>query len=177
MKQTINANIGSLAFTVDEDAYRLLERYLSDISSRLDSTNLHILEDVEARIADLLKEEIASPMQVVTAEMARRVTARIGRPEEFGDRKTTFGDTAGDGFERSSETTRQRLSRPQNDRMIAGVCSGVARYFEVDPTLIRVIAILAVILGTAGLWIYIILWICMPDEKEVVQYPNRNERR
>lgn len=169
MKKTINANIGSLAFTIDEDAYLILERYLNDIRSRLDASNSCILEDVEARIADLLNEELSSPMQVVTAEMARRTTARIGRPEEFGDRKTT--NTY------NTDNNRQRLSRPKDDRMIAGVCSGLGRHLDIDPTLIRVIAVLAVILGTAGVWIYIIMWICLPEESEVEQYQNQNERR
>jgi phage shock protein C len=51
-----------------------------------------------------------------------------------------------------------------DDRMIAGVCSGVAEYFGIDTTLVRVVTVLAVLLGFgAGLLIYIAGWLIMPD--------------
>ena len=147
----------------------MLERYLEDINSRLDSTNDTVLEDVESRIADLFLEELSSPMQVVTADMARRAMARIGRPEDFGDRKTTYNA--------NKSNNKQPLTRSRKDRMIAGVCSGLARYFGVDVSMVRVIAILALIVGTAGFWIYIILVICLPNDDEATRYQQQNERR
>lgn len=172
MKQTINANIGGAAFTVDEDAYRMLEHYLNDIKSRLDDTNAYILEDVEVRVAELLREQLPSPMHVVTAEMTRRVIARIGRPEEFGNRKTT----AESNTTNTQQEAKQRLLRASDEKIIAGVCGGIARYCNCDVTLIRVIAILILILGSMGLWIYIILWICLPQEQEIANYQQNSKR-
>ncbi|GAA4375771.1 PspC domain-containing protein [Nocardioides caricicola] len=58
----------------------------------------------------------------------------------------------------------KQLVRPREDRMVAGVCSGVARYLGVDPTLVRLLAVLGVILsfGTA-LVAYVAAWILMPE--------------
>ena len=56
----------------------------------------------------------------------------------------------------------RRLKRSRRDKKIGGVCGGFGEYFNVDPTLVRVLWILAVLLGGTGLLLYIILWIVMP---------------
>ncbi len=56
----------------------------------------------------------------------------------------------------------KRLYRSRDERIIWGVCGGIAKYFEVDPTLIRLIAVLTLFLGFAGLLIYPILTIIIP---------------
>ena len=59
----------------------------------------------------------------------------------------------------------KKLRRPTDDRMLAGVCSGIARYTGVDPVLVRVgFAVLALLTGGAALLAYPILWIIMPEE-------------
>jgi phage shock protein C len=58
----------------------------------------------------------------------------------------------------------KRLYRSANDRMIAGVCSGLAQYLAVDPTIVRLIFLLLFFLGGAALPIYLILWIITPVE-------------
>ena len=57
------------------------------------------------------------------------------------------------------------LMRPRDGRMLAGVCAGVADYFGLDVTLVRVIwAVVAVITGGAGVLAYLVAWITIPDE-------------
>ena len=56
----------------------------------------------------------------------------------------------------------RRLYRSRTEKMIAGVCGGVAEYFNTDPTVIRLIWVLITLLGGAGVLLYIILWIVMP---------------
>jgi len=62
--------------------------------------------------------------------------------------------------------TTKRLTRSYDDRMIAGVCGGIAQYFDVDPTLVRAGYVLmsAVSAGFPGLLIYAILWLIMPKD-------------
>lgn len=57
----------------------------------------------------------------------------------------------------------KKLMRSSSDRMIAGVAAGLANYFDVDPTLVRLIFVLLLITGSAGFWIYVILWVVMPE--------------
>ncbi len=59
--------------------------------------------------------------------------------------------------------SRKRLVRSTNDRKIAGVCAGVADYFDLDPLLVRVLWALAVLCAGTGVLLYIILWIAVPE--------------
>lgn len=60
-------------------------------------------------------------------------------------------------------TPPKRLVRTRDDQMIAGVCGGVARYFGVDPTLVRVVAVVALVFGfPAALIAYLLAWAIMP---------------
>lgn len=58
----------------------------------------------------------------------------------------------------------RRLTRPRDDRVIAGVCSGIGRYFGVDPVLVRVATVVFVLLAGTGLLAYLIAWIVMPED-------------
>ncbi|HQR28080.1 MAG TPA: PspC domain-containing protein [Nocardioides sp.] len=58
----------------------------------------------------------------------------------------------------------RRLVRRTDDKMIAGVCSGIAAYFDVDVTLVRLLAALGTVLGLGSLVIvYVVLWVVMPE--------------
>jgi phage shock protein C len=68
----------------------------------------------------------------------------------------------------------KKLERNQQDKMIAGVCSGLADYFDVDVTLIRIIFVVAVMVGASGLLAYLILWIAVPRRPYVPNYGQYN---
>ena len=56
--------------------------------------------------------------------------------------------------------------RRSNDKMIAGVCAGVAHYFDLDPTVIRIVyVLLSIFTAFAGVLVYLILWLIMPKEQ------------
>lgn len=71
MKETVNVNIGSQAFTLDEDAYRVLRSYLDDIRSRLPEYDTETMGDIEVRIAEIFREIVSSPMRVITLDTVR----------------------------------------------------------------------------------------------------------
>ena len=60
----------------------------------------------------------------------------------------------------------KRLMRVEDSRMIAGVCAGLGRYFDVDPTLVRIIFVIMGLFGFGGVILYIVLWILMPPSGE-----------
>ena len=57
-----------------------------------------------------------------------------------------------------------RFYRPSDDRLISGVCSGIANGFELDPTLIRLLWVLVTFFGGSGIVAYLVAWVIMPDE-------------
>lgn len=59
--------------------------------------------------------------------------------------------------------TKKRLTRSYTNRHLAGVCGGLAEYFNVDATIIRLALVLFTLLGGSGLFLYVILWLIMPE--------------
>ena len=143
MKETVNVNIGSVAFILDEDAYRVLGSYFDDIRRRLPEGDAETMGDIEARVAEIFRERVASPMRVITLDVVRATMAQMGSPADFGLRK---------------------LYRSRTERSIAGICGGLAAYFDSDPTLIRLLMLLLILFGGLSIWAYIILWIVIPEE-------------
>lgn len=58
----------------------------------------------------------------------------------------------------------KRLYRSKSDRMIAGVCGGIAQYFNIDPTLVRLLAVVGLLLAGGTFWAYIVMAIVIPTE-------------
>ena len=73
MKKTIHVNIGGMPFVLDEDAYDVLKRYLSEIEIRLDGVDdQETMQDIETRIADIFSGAISPRMQVVDTALVKR---------------------------------------------------------------------------------------------------------
>ena len=68
----------------------------------------------------------------------------------------------------------KRLYRSVTDKMLAGVCGGLAEYFAIDPVIVRLIFVLAVIFGGSGILAYIILWIIIPQKPYIITPFNTN---
>ena len=178
MKKALYVNIGSVGFTIDEDAYQTLDRYYADIRSRLyESDKQEIMEDIEARTADIFRENLNHAAQVVDIRLVKRAIAIIGSADTFGERKYDTDYT--DPPRPTSE--RRKLYRSRTNSVIGGVCGGLAVYFNQDATLLRVLWFLMIFLAGIGFWAYLILWIVVPLEPRQSYgdsyYDRKNRRR
>ncbi len=165
MNKTITVNIGGMNFHLDENAYEKFLAYLDSIRRSLGNTDGRdeIMQDVEARIAEMLAALIKEPNQVITLQDVEPVMATMGKPEDFSAGDTT-GASSGQAYENSAGADR-KLFRDPDDKVLGGVCSGVGAYFNIDTVWIRLLfAFLFFGLGT-GLLFYIILWIAIPEAK------------
>jgi phage shock protein C len=61
----------------------------------------------------------------------------------------------------------RRLYRSQTEKMIGGVCGGLAEVLDIDPTIVRVVFVLLGLLGGHGVLLYIILWLIMPRQDQI----------
>ena len=158
MKKTLNVNIGSVAFVIDEDAYYILRKYLDDVGERFEPVEAaETLNDLEMRIADIFSENLASPRQVVNADLVRKAIAILGRADESGEpRRRPEG--------RQARADIKCLRRSRSNRVIGGVCGGLAAYFGIDVAVVRLLMFLLIFFGGISLWVYIILWIVIPSE-------------
>ena len=58
----------------------------------------------------------------------------------------------------------RRLTRSTTDRRIAGVCGGIAKYLNIDPSVVRILFLIAIFFGSLGFWAYLIVWIAAPED-------------
>ena len=167
MKETVSANIGSVAFTLDKDACRLLSRYLDDIRRRLPADDTETMADIEARVAEIFRERVSSPMRVITIDVVRATMDQLGAPADFGEPRNP--DSGAQRDTREDEETQpavRKLRRSRSDRSIAGICGGLGAFFQTDTTMIRLIMLLLILFGGVSIWVYIILWIVIPEEPQ-----------
>ena len=168
MKKTYNINLGGIVFHIDEDAYELLDKYLSNLRIHFSKEEgaEEIVHDMELRISELFSERLNEKNQVITLKDVEEIIAQMGKPEEFSD------DTTQDTNEYiKEEKGPKRLFRDPDNKVIGGVCSGIAAYLGWDVTAVRIIFIalaLPFILNGSlilnGVVIaYIIAWIIIPE--------------
>ncbi len=160
MKKITNANIGGKSFVIDEDAYDRLELYLSNFRSKLNAADANeVINELENRIAEIFSQNLQFPGQVVTLSMVSHVAAQLGMPDGSRENYDEYSNKKEDS---PKENVKHRIYRNEDGKKIAGVCSGLSAYFDMDPTLVRVVMIVLLITGTVGLWLYLILWIVVP---------------
>ena len=166
MKVTLNINIGGYAFHIDEDAYHNLKAYLRSLEiyfSREESA-AEIQADIEARMAELFRARLGTYRQVVTISDVEEVIKILGAPEDFGDQ-----DNYSEPGKKQTTSSSHRMYRDPDNRIIGGVSSGMAAYWNIDPVIIRVLFIVSVLMGGLGLLIYLILYIVLPEAKTTAQ--------
>ena len=159
MKKTVKINISSVIFNLDEDAYQILQNYLTAINQRFASSEegKEIITDIEFRIAEILHSKLSDQKQVITKEDIEEVIEIMGRPEDFEGE-----ETQNDTHYQYHDKTSKRLYRDPDNRILGGVCSGIATYLNIDPLIIRILfLVLMFAYGVIGI-IYIVLWALLP---------------
>lgn len=170
MNKTVTINISGIIFHIDEDAYDKLSKYLSTIKGYFTSneSGSEIIADIEARIAELLQAKVNQFKQVVLMADVDEVINALGKPEEFVDGETMNNSSSTSTHSESTASAgpiKKRLFRDPDDKAVGGVCSGVALYFDVDVVWIRLATFLLIFFGGLSLWVYIVLWIIIPEAK------------
>ena len=167
MKKTIYAGIGGRSFTLDEDAYNRLDAYLKLFRTRVKDVSVtEVMDDLESRIAELFTEKVgADGTRVVDIDLVNNVIDQLGMPD--GSQMPGSGGAAQQ--EAGKPATPHKLYRDPTSARVAGVCSGLAQYFDIDVTLVRILMLVAIFAGTAGFWVYVILWIVVPKAMTAAQ--------
>jgi phage shock protein PspC (stress-responsive transcriptional regulator) len=169
MNKTININLGGYPFTIDEDAYAFLNDYLQKIKHHFHHSEGYedIIQDIENRIAELLEERLKTKA-ILGLEDVKTVIAIMGTPEEFGAEAM---EEDGPGSSQREYRTGKRLFRDPNDKIIGGVCSGVAAYFGItDPLWVRIGFAIVGFSAGIGVPIYLLLWALVPEAKSPADY-------
>ena len=166
MKRVTNACVGGRNFTLNDDAYNRLDAYLRHFKDKLtvpETQKGEVMEEIEGRIADLFYQEVGDTSRVVTLPMVEKVVSMLGMPD--GSAETGYTYTS--AF--PEDKVPKKLYRDMDNKGVAGVCAGLAQYFDIDVTIIRVIMLVALLAGTSGFWIYLVLWIAVPRAETPAQ--------
>lgn len=165
MKKTINVAIGGCSFTIDEDAYIRLEEYLDSFNSGLENTSgsKTAADELEMRIADLLKEKLGN-REVVDLGIVNAVLNLTG-PVGTENRQTEDSH-----YYRPGDKERiRKFFRDADGKKLAGVCSGLALYLNIDVSLTRILFLVVFFFGSAGGWVYLVLWIVAPEARTAAE--------
>lgn len=174
MKKVIHINLGSYPFTIDVDAYELLNEYFASLEKHFSKSENpdEIILDIESRMAELFHENVGEK-SILTLKDIEDAIQIMGKPEDFGDSED-LEETDGSGPSRASKKqgsqnfkTGKKLFRDLDNKVISGVCSGMAAYFGIpDPVWVRILTVLfAFITGGAAIIAYIVLSIIIPVAK------------
>lgn len=182
MKKTLTVNLGGTVYNIDEDAYQLLDQYLSNLRSHFmkEAGSEEIMNDFELRIAELFSEKVRLGYAVIDINIVENIITRMGKPEEiFGEENGADADEnanehheANDSFKTHTEatTTKKKLFRNPDDKIIGGLAGGFAAYMGWDPTAIRIgLLILLFFTQIVLIPVYVVLWIIIPVAKTATE--------
>jgi phage shock protein PspC (stress-responsive transcriptional regulator) len=161
MKKTLTINLGGIVFHIDEDAYIALNQYLENLKKHFskEEGSQDILNDIESRIAELLNDKRSETKQVITMEEVNEVIAIMGQPVEIDQEENPKIQQEAPGSEKGDK----RFFRNPDEKIIAGVCSGIAAYFHLDPVWVRLIFLVFIAAGGSGVLLYLVLWFVIPE--------------
>jgi len=169
MKKVININFQGRILPIEEESYETLKEYTQSLRQYFDAEEGRdeIINDIECRIAELCDDRLKKGAVCITEDDMRLIIESIGRPADF---------EAQDGFEANTSTNssnanqeqlsdnendqHKRLYRDEQNKVIGGVCAGIANYLKLDPLLVRVLWIL---LFGISFFAYVLLWIAVPN--------------
>lgn len=178
MEKVININFRGRVIPIEEPAYEALKKYSEALTRYFanEESGDEIISDIESRIAELLDARLKQGASCINIQDLNGVIDSIGRIEDI---------SAADGEDEPRTEQRQEtytnaggpaqpgpggLFRNADDKMIAGVCSGLAARMNIDPVIMRV---LFVLLFGALFWIYLLLWLIVPLRSMSTQVTHR----
>ena len=176
MKKVININFQGRVTPIEEAAYDELKQYVESLRKFFanEEGRDEIINDIEGRIAELFGERLKKGSTCITNEDVESIIASMGRPEDFegeeNNVKTQLGGTASQkesykpNFETYNAPNKGRLYRDDNDKILGGVCSGLAAYFRIDPSIVRLIFVVFMFSAGTGFLLYLLLWIILPSK-------------
>ena len=180
MKKVINITLGHIVFAVEQDAYDALTVYLEGIKQHLAGNDdaSEIVDDIETALAEKFTTRKRDEKNAVTNDDVSAVVAQMGVPADFGEVQGEAKAVPTSATTQSTNSeTRKRLYRDTDDAIIAGVASGLARYFDVDPVVVRIIFFVSIFFNGLGLLAYIILWLVVPKAQTTTEkYAMRGEK-
>jgi phage shock protein PspC (stress-responsive transcriptional regulator) len=175
MKKVININFQGRVVPIEESAYEILKKYTESLSRFFanEEGKDEIINDIEGRIGELFAETLKKGSTCISDDDINKIIASMGRPEDFevdeiNVKEQLGGNNTNDNSKHYYNTSndegreRTRLYRDGSDKILGGVCGGIAHYLRVDASIIRILFVLLFFGGGTGFLIYLLLWVILP---------------
>ncbi|HEX8378217.1 MAG TPA: PspC domain-containing protein [Pedobacter sp.] len=162
MNKTIIININGIVFHIEEDAYEVLKSYMTEVKRHFaySKDSVEIVTDIENRLAEMFSQRLAEQnKQVIILQDVEEITSQMGRAQDFEN------DEEDEVFSEDRLKSSKTLYRDGDDKMIAGVCAGLAHYFDIETKWMRLVVIVTTLISGIGLIPYIVLWALVPIAK------------
>ena len=160
MNKTIDIHLAQTLFSLDEQAYIILKKYLEKLEFVFIKTEggKDILEDIEVRISELFSEIKTGERYVISVNEVEQVIETLGSPEDLAGEESETDEA------KSNYTEPKKLFRDTDDRFIGGVAGGLSHYVGVDSIWVRLILLILFFSSIGGVvLVYILLWIIVPE--------------
>lgn len=170
MKKTLTVNLNNIVFHIDDDAYEMLQTYLSEISEHFKSEDerKEIMNDIEARIAELFSEKLQKNKNVINITDVEEIIEILGKPNQFAEEEEEEETKKASKDKKQSKA--RRFYRDPENAVLGGIAGGLASYIGWDVTLIRILLVLLVFLGVGFIIpIYIVVWFVAPQAVTAAQ--------
>jgi phage shock protein PspC (stress-responsive transcriptional regulator) len=168
MQKVVGVNLNGNAYQIEEAGYAALRAYLERAEARLANNpdKAEIVADLEQAIADKCGARLGAHKTVVTAAEIDQILGEMG-PVDAGDATAGAAKGAADADAHDGSTATpaasKRLYQIRDGAMISGVCNGIAAYFDIDVTIVRIVfAVLALVSKGLFLLVYIALMLIIP---------------
>jgi len=173
MKKIININLSGRVIPIEDSAYEKLQVYIESLRRYFahEDGRDEIINDIESRIAELMNEKTRRGSDAITDADIEEIIGSMGRVEDFEaveeEKETSFA--TGSNPQPATEPgysyrkkDKGRLYRDSSDKILGGVCSGMANYLDIDPAIVRILFAIISFGAGLGFLLYIILWIILP---------------
>lgn len=178
MKQVININFQGQVVPIEVSAFDILKKYTESLTLYFanEEGKEEIINDIENRIGELFQERLKTGATCITEDDVNAIIKSMGRPEDFepaeegivsNGAESNKSYTGAADFNSYTATGSKRLYRNENDKVVGGVCSGLANYFGIDVVIVRILFVVFAISGF-GILTYIILWVAVPSSATTV---------
>jgi phage shock protein C len=170
MQRIIQINLSGRLIPIEEDAYLLLRDYVKTLERQFEKEpgKDEIIQDIETRIAELFGIRLQTGAPCIDTPDVSKVIETLGPAYKMGANDEPVNPylpeqySGQKGGSQNNYTGHRRIFRNPNDKLLGGVCSGVANYFEIDPVIIRLVMATLFFCMGIGLLAYLISWIVIP---------------
>ncbi len=181
MQRIIQISIAGRVLPIEEDAYAILKRYTDSLERQFTGDEgKEIVDDIENRIAELFTIRLQGGSLAIDRADVQKVIETLGTANDLNsaagpDRQRAYntGNTGGQ-WSQGGRYRHDRLLRDPYDKVVGGVCSGLAHYFDIDPVIIRLVMVVLFLAVGIGLVAYIIAWAIIPPARSREELYNMN---